>query len=62
MPGNDASLHRGGESRAGDGMASLVELAEEQQLGQQAASVAHLQPLWSLGMATCFSCSVFAAH
>lgn len=49
VPGNDASLHRAGGSRAGDGVASPVELAEEQQQWQQAASVARLQPLWSLG-------------
>lgn len=40
---DDASLHRGGGSRAGDGVASPVERAEEQQQGQQAASVAHHQ-------------------
>lgn len=44
---DDASLHRGGGSRAGDGVASPVEQAEEQQQGQQAASVAHqLQRGW----------------
>lgn len=43
VPGDNASLHRGGGSRAGDGMTSPVELAEEQQQGQQAASVAHHQ-------------------
>lgn len=57
--GDDAPLRRGS-----DGVASQVELAEEQQQGQQAASAAHHQLPRGGGpwLPACFSCSVFAAH